>query len=751
MNWPVGNTNTPTEPVKVPGESASELPHEPQQDAERPGEVVYTAPPTVVPGTPEQSPEPIPAPSRGAVFHVYSRGKSEIDAVKASVASTPEDGAGAPPRPSVSLSGIETEGDVLAAGRDIIHLSTRYQQGPALLRTRELGADEILPGELFVSTGEHEDIRAGVYVLAGRPNTGRRTAARRVLGALRASHTLGVFRAADWDEPDMTRIPNERGHAYLLDLTGMGEALSDDFAVDLVRYAEQAKGRGTLLVIVGDEGVGRRLALLNQHAGVVVREHRRPDALRIARSRIRASSHPERETWLDDEGSVFHGRLMADAPPGRGVALANAVLEAENQHDEDALGPFTDWQGQIQDWFAADVRGEGAKGAEKRTLRIAAAFLDGSPAPAVLNAADELLPKVVRDRFEEWGGALAAPDDRVRCREAEVSFKDGRIHVTESGEGLDLAVIRYLWDRRGSAAERLTAWLSEISAPKGPASECLDRLSEVLTEVAVARGSGTVLALLERWLKDDVGQRMNFVVKVLQRLSENPVLGARVRVVDLRNWAKGTQNPERQRAVIEVCRGRFAENYPEQALMRLRYVVQNTEGSPDLRRKAVSAIVEQLAPGRAQLPTLKILVDWVEDERTTMVGGRLFLDLFGGTTPDGEATRDDPSLGLLTLTGPDGEEAVELFTRAWGLTWNEPELRSGTSHALVAWRSAADAGHLPFDRARRVLSAAFRSTGVDEDLDRVLRAGGEMGYVLRKDFWVRAQDGQNRERPGVPE
>lgn len=228
---------------------------------------------------------------------------------------------------------------------------------------------------------------------------------------------------------------------------------------------------------------------------------------------------------------------------------------------------------------------------------------------------------------------------------------------------------------------------------------------------------------------------MGFVVKVLQRLSEHPVLGARVRVVDLRNWAKGSNNPERQRAVIKVCRGGIAENYPEQALMRLRYIVQNTEDT-DLSEEAISAIAEHLAPGRKRLAALKTLVDWVEDERTVLVGGRLFLELFDGT--GSEATRDEPARGLLELADPDGETVVDLYRRAWERTWNHPDLRSDTSHALVTWMSAATTGGLPVDRARRVIRVVFGSSGIDDDIDRIIRGGGEVGALLRKDFMNRS-------------
>lgn len=734
MNHPFENMNPRPEQEDASKMAMTDISGpELEERTEHLGGVTYTRPPGAEPDTVEGRSEPGIGHPPQTVYGVEAEVRDMVEVPE----DLPESTSEPEHKPGVSVS--EVEGDhVVVAGRDATLAPTtiRYQQGPTLLRSREIVPNEIPSEQLFVHAGVPDDIQGGVYVLIGSPNSGRRTAARRLLGSLPEGRQLRKFRRPDWDEPDMDRIPNDPDHGYLLDLTGMGEALPDHFAEDLASHAKKAWDNRTLLVILGDEGVKYRLSPSDGEAGLVVREHQRPDALVVARKRIRATGHHEREAWLDAEGGPFHGLVAPDAPPSRGVELAEAVLKAEHQQDEVVLDEFTGWQKQIQEWFAADVRREDATGAEQRALRIASAFLDGSPAPAVLNAADALLPQAVRDRFEVWGGALAAPDDETRCSDAGVGYQGGRISITDSREGLDKAVIRYLWNRRGSASALLSTWLSEISAPGGPAGKCLDRLSEVLTEVAVAQGSATVLALLEGWLKQDVQQRMGFVVKVLERLTEHPGFGARVRVVDLRNWAKGGRTPERQRAVIEVCRGGFAESYPEQALMRLRYVMETTD-DPGLRREAVAAIAEQLAPERGRMAVLKTLVDWVENDRTTIVGGRLFLDLFGGAGFEGEGIRDDPSRGLLTLIGSEGEAAVELFKKAWKLTWNKPELRSDTSHALVAWRRAADAEHMPVDRTRRIIGVVFGSSGIDDDLDRIIRGEGQLGTLLRRDFMRR--------------
>lgn len=762
MNRPLENTNPRPEPEKDPRSDTPRFSrHESEQNTGYRRGAIYTPPPVAAwntfPKRVETGPPPVPPPE----ILPEAESGAEDELAETADESASEQGSDAVHNTVVVLSEVESGGDVMVAGGDVtklVHAPVVYRQGPALLRSREIGRDEPLSDELFVSTGRPELLRSGVYVLIGPPHTGRRTVGLRTLRALPEKSRLREFLPPDWDEPDMERIPSDPHHAYLLDLTGTGEALTEQFAEDLARYAERAvnEEHGPLLVVLGDEEVGRKLARVGDREGVVVQEHHRPDALDIARRRIRASRSAdaeERQKWLDDRDGAFYGLVSPDAPPSRGVRLAEVVLSAADKNDRSVLGPFLNWQEQIQDWFSSDVREENAKGAETRSLRVAAAFLNGQPAPAVLNAADELLPAKVRERFELWGGALAAPDDHVRCREADLAFRDGRIYITDGREGIDFALIRYLWDRRGSVADSITAWLSGISAPEGAAEDCLDRLSEVLTEVAVAQGSSTVLVMLERWLKQGARQRTNFVVDVLQRLTEHEDLGPRVRVVDLRNWAKGSGSPDRQRAVIAVCGGSFGERYPEQALMRLRYVVQ-TARDADLRQEAVDAVAERFDPGRpARLAALEVLVDWIEDERTTLIGGRLFLDLFGGAGTGGKDDPTDPARGLLTSAGQEGDEAEALFTRAWRRTWNHPELRKETSHALAAWRDAAETEVLPLDRTRRVLSIAFEAAALDEDVDRIVDARGRVGSLLRRDFWAKATRGirQGGERSVVPE
>ncbi|MDE3723310.1 hypothetical protein PWG71_18105 [Nocardiopsis sp. N85] len=365
----------------------------------------------------------------------------------------------------------------------------------------------------------------------------------------------------------------------------------------------------------------------------------------------------------------------------------------------------------------------------------------------------ELAHRCLLPRRPAGHHSLAAPDDRARGLAADPTLRDGRVYITDDGrKGVDLALIRYLWDRRRSVADRLAGWLTEISAPGGVAGDCLDRLSEVLAEVAVARGSATVLSLLEEWLKQDAPQRMAFVVDVLQKLTQHEDLGPRVRVVDLRNWAKGSGTPERQRAVIGVCRGRFGEQYPEQALMRLRYVVQ-TARDPELRREAVAAVAERFEPGRHERPAaLKVLVDWIEDERTVLDGGLLFLDLFGGIPNADGGAGPDPARGLLTPAGDEGEQALLLFRRAWTCIWRQPALRQNASHVLALWAAAVEKGEVPFDRGLSVLSVVSESAEIDEDVDRVITVPGSVGIRLRRGFWKKPRDGArpDGERADVP-
>jgi hypothetical protein len=638
--------------------------------------------------------------------------------------------------PRVTASGIESGGDVIIAGNNA-QVVRQYISTLAKLPSRTIHHSEILLDDFFAPVGEPMAAVGGVRVLAGPPETGRRTAALRLLAGLPEVVELRRL-LPDWDEPDVDRIPLQPRTGYLLDLTGTMETVSEELRGDLADYAARAEQHGSLLVILGDEQAWGTRKVPWAHHRIAARDHRRPDAVEVARLRLQNSQHPERADWIDSEDSSFHGLLVPDAPPARGVELADIVLDADGPRDETAKDRFLGWRNHIRQWFAGDVRQVDGKEAEKRTLRIAAAFLDGSPAEAVLNSAELLVPEATRERFEEWGGALAGPDDETRCLDAGVGLREGRVYVTDNRPGLDTALIHYLWANRGSLAKQMTAWLAEISAPDGPAEGCLERLSDVLTRVAVAQGKDAVLPLVHAWLDQGTQKRTGFAVKVLDHLAVHPVLGSPVRA-DLGNWAKGTGRPERQRAVVEVSKREFGKAYPEQALTRLRYVLEKTEDL-GLRGEAVGAVARLLDREGGRLAVLKVLVDWVEDERTAALAGRLFLDLFHGGEGMGEDADTDPARGLLHIEGEEGDAARELLRRAWSAVWEDRELCEAASRALHRWEEATADGTLPVDRTYAVVTSVCNARHISTELDRLIRADNPVGARLRDEFWERSFD-----------
>ncbi|WP_304455449.1 hypothetical protein [Nocardiopsis sp. YSL2] len=659
----------------------------------------------------------------------------------------PDTGGGEEPGNRVSASGITSngDGDVLVAGGNVTKIVRQYIRALAKLPSRAIDGTEIVPDHLFAPIGDLPRADSGVYVLAGTPGTGRRAAALRLLTALPEHVELRELRP-DWEEPDVERIPLEPRTGYLLDLTGTLETVPEQLRGDLAGYATRAREDGSLLVILGDEHAWGTRKVPWGHHRIAARDHRRPDAVEVARLRLQHSQHPDRAAWIDQEDSSFHDLLVPDAPPERGVDLARIVLDAEGAWDETAKDRFLGWRTQIREWFAGDVRQENGKAVEKRTLRIAAAFLDGAPAQVVLNSADLLVPQQTRERFEELGGALAGPDDQTRCDDAGVTLRDGRVYVTDSRKGLDLALIHYLWAKRGSLATKLTDWLADISAPDGHAEASLERLSDILTEVAVVQGKDAVLPLVHAWLQQGSQRRTGFAVKVLDHLAVHPVLGSPVRA-ELSNWAKGTTTPDRQRAVIEVGKREFGETYPKQALTRLRYVLEKTQ-DPGLWNAAVAAAAQLLARESSRLVVLKVLVDWVEDGRTADVAGRLFLSLFDGRGEVGEEGATDPARGLLHLEGAEGDAAQDLLRDAWWAVWKNGRLREEASLALNRWQEATSDGILPVDATYKVVIAVCNARSLDPDLDRLVQGDDPVSARLRQDFWARPDDDH---RNGEPE
>ncbi|WAP55061.1 hypothetical protein [Streptomyces sp. S465] len=649
----------------------------------------------------------------------------------------------------ISVDRSSAERDLVVAGRDVT--IKNIVSGLAMLRPRSVDRSRILRQSLFVPPPMRfggpvpepfpvADPNGGsVLALLGKESSGRRTVALDLLDATLGDKDREIFELyPDWDKPDVDRIPCDSHTGYLLNLAGVKEPLDKEFHDRLAEYAMRAHSTDTLLVVVATPRVWNSTAVNSRTSPVRIMELGRPSALEVARRRIEADDERAgRASWLTDDSSVFAGLLHGDEPPAQAVHLAHVVLRAEGPGDTDALDGFMGWKHKLTDWFGSTDQ----EAPERRALQIAAAFLDGARARTVLDAADALLADPEIHWPVRHGGPLGGAGGSQRCSDAELDYSsDGTVSITKHHPGIDRALLGHVWRERPQLVPVLTRWLSAISQPQGIADTCLPRLAGVLTTLAESEGADVVLGLTQDWLRNGSVRYTQLAVDVLDQLAVNPVLGAEVRKV-LAQWAQGTNTPERQLAVAEVCRRKLAREYTSVALTRLKYVLESTwkkkARTPDaekVRTVALTTLKSLLGDTDLSARVLKTLVDWTTSEKNALekleFSRTAFLDVFA--LDDSESSTSPVHL-LLMAEAEHGEAVRELLRQGWQATWHRAQLRERAAEVLGQWCDAAETGELPGDAVEEVVAVIFSAQAdvMGGELDRLIAGTAPFRAQLR--------------------
>ncbi|WP_063726693.1 hypothetical protein [Streptomyces sp. RTd22] len=649
----------------------------------------------------------------------------------------------------ISVDHPSAGGDVMVAGRDLT--IKNIVSGLAMLRPHPVDRGLILREPLLVPPHMEfggpvaepfpvaDPVDASVIALLGREFSGRRTWALSLLDTAMADKNREIFELyPDWEKPDADRLPCESETGYLLNLAGVKEPLDREFHERLAEFAMRAHSTDTLLVVVATPRVWNSTAMNSRTSPVKIMEMDPPSALKVARRRIEAHrEHPGRASWLTDESSVFAGLLHGDEPPAEAVRLAHVILRAEGPQDKDALDGFKGWKHKLTDWFGSTD----LEAPERRALQIAAAFLDGARARTVLDAADALLADPEIHWPVRQGGPLGGAGGSQRCADAELDYSpDGTVSITKHHPGIDRALLGHVWRERPQLVPVLTRWLSAISQPQGIADTSLPRLAGVLTTLAESEGADVVLGLTQDWLRNGHVRYTQLAVDVLDQLAVNPVLGPEVRKV-LAQWAQGTNSPERQLAVAQVCGRRLVREYTSVALTRLKYVLESTWKKKErtaedekVRAVALTTLKSLLVDPDLSARVLKTLVDWTTPEKNASEKGEFsrtaFLDVFAR---DDTESSTSPVPVLLTAEAEHGEAVRELLREGWRATWHRPELRERAAAVLGQWCDAAEAGELPGDAVEEVVAVIFSAQAdvMGGELDRLIAGTAPFRAQLR--------------------
>ncbi|MEU3047305.1 hypothetical protein ABZ705_12430 [Streptomyces sp. NPDC006984] len=552
----------------------------------------------------------------------------------------------------------------------------------------------------------------GLAVLAGPTGYGKRTAGIRALWELsqaesaRGEKPLGLSEIKpDWDDPespDISSLPERPGTGYLLDIAAemSGWEQPSQIAQSLVTHAEKLRRIGSYLVVVADEH-GWPEELSGALGRVVVRTKARPSARRVARRHLEdLYGKPERVRWINpapsptgqgDAGEASH-LLTKESSPSDAARLAALLAHAEDSDEglKSALAAFQQWRTDVTRVFKET---EGKAG--DRALLIAALFLSGDTALEIQEASQYLLGKPPETDVEV---ILTGPDLTTRLRSVGAKVT-GRHATVDHKPGYAQAVLNHLWRQRPDIHLPLLKWLDHITAPEQPGAARLPAISDLLVELAITENDIKVIEQIRTWIDNgaDTDEHRRLIAGVFTKAADAEALGPKVRA-KLLDWSHGTT--ESVATVIAlVCKSEFADQYPQQTLVRLRHILDRPE-----RDNAVQTAEEALraiASHAGQLPRVwKTVIKWATESRY-LAGYRGFLSLLD--------PQEDPYVLQVMLEAADQNPEVKAaLLRGWRSVLADTRVTTQSRDLMIAWAHALADDLVPSDLTVDILRQVTR-------------------------------------------
>lgn len=619
--------------------------------------------------------------------------------------------------PRQHVTGNVTGRDLNLAGRD--NNITNYLTGLRHLRPRTVVPDAYMPPPRFVVPPNFEKARRAVYledadtqsarvvVLVAPENSGRKSAALRLLMAAQIPSNRIFELLPDWENPDVACLPKERRAGYLLNLRGATQPLPQIFIDELIAYATELRAAESCLVITANEIVWSPRRVTGQLPGVAVVEIGRPQTTEIVKKYLQnEAGFGDRITWLDNADSVFRGLLPQDAAPDDAVRLASLITKAENAQDKDILDEYHGWETHLNEWFSEG----GEDKVEERAKRISGAFLNGTPASVVLDSADLLLAA----REINWpipkGGPLAIADAERRLQSAGMAF-DGITGIASlRHESQGPAILRRIWTKHVQLSAVLTRWLQDVS--QGPAKDHLGTLAASLAKLAETVGVAPIFALAEGWLQKGEKQHLKLVGDLISDLAVHPTLGSKSRS-ELARWAKGKEHPERQRAVALACMGIFGRTYPSQALTRARYII-DSPGNGSVRDEAIKAVRELAAEMDLAPLVIDTVIKWLTgSSEARVVRHDVFFEVYGSLSTFDRSSRSPVEIAF-SLSGESGDAVRSRLFDGWKTIIAVDGNADRITESLLEWRRGAEDGRLPLNDVVDIVLTLGRIVGIME-------------------------------------
>lgn len=527
--------------------------------------------------------------------------------------------------------------------------------------------------------------RESAVALVGPPGCGRRTTGTVLLASLTAVVHIVVLDAEDLER----QLAITAGHGYLLDLDEDYGQLSAKAGVWIGRLAAQLRQAGSWLVVRAREDSW--LALRLSSDAVHVTRLTPPPAIKVFTHHLAgATSGPVADAWARHEQVTRH---LADMPAD-GARLAAIVARTDEPHlpVDQYVGPvveeYTNWVEQLADWFG---KATGQDGGYRRALLLAAAALEGAPAPTVFAAADNLAKIVGLDR--QPGGALVGPDASQQIDEINAELR-GRA-ITFARSAYADSVLDHVWTQRPQLHADLRKWLIATSSAEG---EDCGLAARAITRLAIRRREASLLTEAARQWSQDDRKRRGLAIPELTEAALSEEIGPQVRR-QLYNWAQRTDSDEPVLlAVAAVCEGQLARRYPQIALTRLRHlVVRPNEGV----REAVYQSLITLVREPALYPSvLAEVARWVQEkEPRRSAGMQAFMRL---AAPD--------VAGGIAILSEARQRDWGLLSELWRSALRDSEQGTRATALASAWLDGAARGPAPREPVLQILAGSCQSS-----------------------------------------
>ena len=573
----------------------------------------------------------------------------------------------------------------------------------------------------------------GIAVIAGRQGTGRRGIAIKALllesnrradgGGVRLKLTQIP---TDWDKPESEILPVNQDRGYLIDVSaeiGTWENAAD-VASGLLHYASRLKEKGSCLVVICSEHGWPDNSIAVTTVRVLVDDP--PPAKEVAsRHLAELYSCPGRAEWLDK--GAFSGLPGKNSSPATaaGLALSISRIAEDDKSREKAAEGFRQWPGHLNRIFAGNDGN-----ADGRALLIAAAFLDGAPALEVQQAARQLLGDA-RTEKRSVRDILGGPNLTARLKDLGVTVEDRRVSFSER-PGLGRSALHHIWQERVDLHDPLLKWIAELTAAGKPAALYLDSIAEILTDLAVRHNDLRPIDLAQAWAgPGTTPQRLSLAARMLAKAATSDSLGAAVRA-ELRDWAASDSEHLAMVAAL-VCRGDFSRDYPSQALVRLRWILQRP--TRDDAVTAAEAAIRHMAAEMNLLPRVwDTVTSWVNDQERAQAGNRALLAIID---PD----ENLPVAHALVVAAEKDTAFAETLSKGLASAINDRRLRTEARNLLRAWANAFAEDKLPrtaLDLLDRVVDDHLTASPVSALLYGVPGEADDNGVItVRRLLWER--------------